>query len=403
MKTQLIPPIDLIVIDAVLECNFRCSYCYADDQMQQHKARPLLTIKHLHNLFLQIAELKRYGYVSRLAFVWPGGEPLLAGIDFFRNVVSLQKKIFPHENIYNQINTNASLLSYKWVSFLNNEKFDVIIGLDGPQIFNSNRRTKMGIAAYDEIIRGIKLLKSSGTPLKYISVITEKSYKSANYLYDFALTLHPETVDYIPCFDATNIPDIANDHYAQFMISMFNLWYDDDSLGRPKRITTLSSILEAITHGDTSCCTLCRNCGGRIYMNASGTLRYCCNGYFKSEFTYLGHIDSINLINQHTNTDSQLSRIRQHVLKLQEACSACPAFCICGGGCTTQRPATSGNPVGMTHYCNARYSIIKHILHNLKERGVVPFFQNLYDIEEFPESPPEIKSPFFEIKGITKQ
>jgi len=342
--------------------------------MQIHRNHPFLSVAQVRKLFGQLAELKDSGNVKRLHFVWPGGEPLLAGMEFFQKVVALQREFFPGEKVYNQINSNASLLNCEWINFFKDHDFDLIVGLDGPRDVNFNRRTKTGTEAHQEIMRGVAMIQASGLPLKYISVITTQVCDRAEYLYDFALKLHPATVDYIPCFDAANIASVENASYASFMTSIFDLWYNDDSHGRPKRITTLSSIIEAIAQGETSCCTFLRNCGGRLYMNASGTVRYCCNGYFDNKFTYLGNIETMSILDQFENKGSTLRRIRERVLELQERCSPCPLFCICGGGCMTQRPAKADNPIGLTHYCRARYSIIRHVLQKLREEGTTPFF-----------------------------
>src|SRR5450759_1207884 len=78
-----------------------------------------------------------------ITFSWHGGEPLLAGIGFFKKVLKFQEKNKPAgSTIVNGIQTNGTLLDERWCHFLAEKKFIVGISIDGPGEFhNQNRRT----------------------------------------------------------------------------------------------------------------------------------------------------------------------------------------------------------------------------------------------------------------------
>jgi len=58
------------------------------------------------------------------SFTWSGGEPLLAGIDFFKKVVKYQKKYGQSGQVVaNSIPTNGTLLNPKFIEFLSNTIF----------------------------------------------------------------------------------------------------------------------------------------------------------------------------------------------------------------------------------------------------------------------------------------
>ncbi|MCV5902036.1 anaerobic sulfatase maturase, partial [Escherichia coli] len=52
---------------------------------------------------------------EEIVFSWQGGEPTLLGLDYFRNVVALQKKHQPKGvRIENDLQTNGILLNDEW-------------------------------------------------------------------------------------------------------------------------------------------------------------------------------------------------------------------------------------------------------------------------------------------------
>ncbi len=59
-------------------------------------------------------------------FTWQGGEPTLAGLDFYRRVIELQKKhARPDITIANSIQTNGVLLDEQWCQFLAEHQWPV--------------------------------------------------------------------------------------------------------------------------------------------------------------------------------------------------------------------------------------------------------------------------------------
>ena len=74
-------------------------------------------------------------------FIWHGGEPLLAGIDFFRKAVAAQEYLKnPDQKIKNYLQTNGTLLTKKVPAFLEEFNFTVGVSLDGPEELHDAQR-----------------------------------------------------------------------------------------------------------------------------------------------------------------------------------------------------------------------------------------------------------------------
>ena len=126
-------------------CNLNCSYCYYLDKQMLYKEPETLKMSDelLERYIIQHIDATSE---SNVLFSWHGGEPSLAGIDFFRKVIELQKKHQQSEkNILNGIQTNATLLNDEWCRFLANEHFHVGVSIDGPEnLHNKYRKSKSG-------------------------------------------------------------------------------------------------------------------------------------------------------------------------------------------------------------------------------------------------------------------
>ena len=123
-------PISVMIKPASSGCNLRCQYCfYADEAaMRTIPNYGVMTDQVLENaisLFLQSAK-------GSCSFAFQGGEPTLAGLDFFKKVVELQKKYArPGLTVTNALQTNGVLLDQEWCEFLAKNHFLVGLSLDG--------------------------------------------------------------------------------------------------------------------------------------------------------------------------------------------------------------------------------------------------------------------------------
>src|SRR3989339_960440 len=164
-------------------CNLRCVYCYYKGI---HRKKPIrmndITLKSIIQKLLALS-----GEEKEVHFYWHGGEPLLAGIDFYQKIILLENELNVYgKKICNHIQTNATLLTDNWVDFLVGNDFNVGISLDGPkEIQDVNRPTISGGGSFDSVMKGLKLFQEREKFPSIISVVTNESLGNANKIFDF--------------------------------------------------------------------------------------------------------------------------------------------------------------------------------------------------------------------------
>ena len=84
------PPVNVLIKPASSACNMRCAYCFYRDvaDNREHAFEGMLSLERMEQVIAAAVEYAE-GICS---FAFQGGEPTLAGLDFFRQVVAMQEK-----------------------------------------------------------------------------------------------------------------------------------------------------------------------------------------------------------------------------------------------------------------------------------------------------------------------
>src|SRR3972149_8090075 len=137
-------------------CNLRCDYCYLGKDI--HDKKRIMDDLVLKKFIKETSEL--YGTVK---LYWEGGEPLLAGVNFYQKVVKLQKRYCKHPSQFeNQFQTNGTLITQKWIDFSKKNNFKISISFDGyPEMNNLHRKNIAGISSTAAVIHSLKLLNKA--------------------------------------------------------------------------------------------------------------------------------------------------------------------------------------------------------------------------------------------------
>lgn len=337
-------------------CNLRCNYCfYCDEAASREKnAESVMEISTAENLIKKMFDF--CGENSVLSFMFQGGEPLLAGVDFFRNFIDIaEKNRTAGSMIRYSLQTNGTLIDDEYCKLFKENNFLIGVSVDGNKELHDKNRCN----SFDEAMKGIELLKKHEVDFNILSVITAKT--DASMLFDFYIRNGFRNVQPIYCLDSLDGKkgdySISAKQLARFKKRLFNLWFAEISKGNHFYVRDFDNLLSLLTKGVAEQCGASGRCNAQLVVEADGTC-YPCDFYCLDEFE-CANINNTD-INGILNSDG-LRKFFEHDEMKNPLCSSCPVKTICGGGCKRYRSLYNQ----LSGYC-PQMDFILHALEKLK-------------------------------------
>ncbi|AHK21859.1 radical SAM protein [Yersinia similis] len=356
------------------QCNLKCDYCFylSKENIFQHKG--WMTEETLETF------IERYISVSGhdVYFTWQGGEPTMAGLDFFGKAIQYQNRYKGTKKIHNALQTNGILLDDAWCLFLRENHFLVGVSIDGPkELHDRYRVTRSGKGSFDKVMAGIEQLKKYQVEFNTLTVINRINVKYPLEVYRTLKSIGAKHIQFIELLETTepNI-DFSNQKstfelieftvpavdYGHFMAEVFKEWVRHD-VGTLFIRQFESFVSRFIGNGHTSC-VFQKSCKNNFVMESNGDI-YECDHFVYPEYK-IGNI-------YHDKLDSLASdKLSAQKEVLSESCRKCMYKTICYGGCPKHRIDQDSD--GMKSYFCAGYKILFSIM--------VPYMNALAELEK---------------------
>lgn len=313
-------------------CNLNCSYCFYCDEAEQRSKdnAAFMNIDTAKNLIKKMFDF--CGENSTLTFMFQGGEPLLAGVDFFKKFIETAESFRTNgSRILYSLQTNGTLITDEFCDLFKKNDFLIGVSIDGnKELHNKNRSD-----SFDNAMKGIELLKKHGVNFNILSVITAQT--DASMLFDFYIRNDFRDVQPIYCLDPLNGEkenySISAKQLARFKKRLFNLWFAEVSKGNHFYVRDFDNLLSLLTKGYAEQCGAIGRCNAQLVVEADGTC-YPCDFYCLDEFECLNINEAdINDILQCEG----LKKFFEYDEKKNTLCNTCPVKALCGGGCKRYR------------------------------------------------------------------
>jgi uncharacterized protein len=356
-----------VLISVTNDCNNACDYCYLGCNQENVKKRITLeTVREVIKGYC--AYLRDFPKDERfLTIIWHGGEPLLVGIEFYRQILEIQKEYKEKYSVRfaNGIETNGTLITEEWADFLKENDFFIGVSLDGSKsVHDIHRKGKNDKSSFYKSLKGINLLENKRIPFSILSVVTNKNYKFYKETLDFFLSFkNLRYADFLPGYDPEgNTEHLSPKNYGKFLESLFDYWLVKGGSTRLKIRYFEDLILKIsskITKNTPIGCEIMGRCGEIQYITEEGDLYPC---------VALPQKEDLRLGNFHEQSFDKMMHSRNYLNfqekfnDIHEDCRVCALFPICKGGCAARRFYQPNKKLdGKDYYCSARKKIISKI------------------------------------------
>ncbi|MBO5223656.1 MAG: radical SAM protein [Clostridia bacterium] len=338
-----------LIIKVTNGCNLRCKYCYNAGADFKHETIAPEKIEKLISLFDEHDEI---------GIIFHGGEPLLAGREFYEKVLEIEKRLTVASGVkfVNSVQTNATLLDEKWLNFFKKHHIAVGISFDG--LYNDEYRGKT-----EDTLKAIELLRKNKMHFGCIAVVADKNYdirKNYDYLKQFGMP-----VDFSYVFIEGNAKDIdvlPVQSYVEQMVELFDVWMKDKEGTSVRNFTyMMNKILKCGGEycGNGSCI------GNFFCMDKTGSI-YGCSREAAHKYCF-GNVDDAKTKSDIFNSQGFKEYIGGAIVRRKSCADKCEFFDYCKGGCTDEAIShgdiTKQNP----QYCYFFKTMYKHVKSRIDE------------------------------------
>ena len=367
------PAASILIKPASANCNMDCKYCFYKC-LSSHREEYSKGFMKEETLETLVREAIAYADGS-LTFAFQGGEPTLAGLDFFQKAVELQQKYNNKKlQIENTIQTNGLLIDEKWARFLGEHRFLVGLSLDGPKKMHDRyRKDAGGQDTFARIMHSVQLLEQYQVDYNVVTVVTNDTAKQASFLYKFWKRNHYPFVQFIPCMDEIKRQDgtqersiyaVESEQYGKFLCELFDLWYADFAAGETMDIRMFSNLAQMAAGYPAEECGMNGCCNCYFVVEGDGSV-YPCDFYCMDAWK----LGTVNDGFVQMKTSEKAKAFVEASRPVCAACQECPYFSLCRGGCRRWRePFVDGKP-GLNQLCSAYRMFFAHTAERMERLG----------------------------------
>lgn len=355
--------VNFLIKPASSLCNMRCRYCFYEDEAA-NRTQASMGIMTRETADLLIGEaLDAVDFNGRLSFAFQGGEPTVAGLDFFRHFVEeVTRRNTRHIPVNYSIQTNGLALDEEWAEFLAKNCFLVGISMDGDKALHDEFRIDAsGKGTWTRVRQNVTMLQRAGVDLNLLCVVTKRCAKSAVRVYHALQKTGVNFLQFIPCLDPLEMPrgsmpySLLPEDYGTFLCALFDEWYRDWSSGHYTSVRLFDDYVHLAMGLPAGTCATSGSCGAYFVVEADGSV-YPCDFYVLDEWK-LGHLGDQPL--PALAQSDRAVQFLQDGLNHPTACASCQWRQLCFGGCKRD---WCDDPAGgkRNYYCSSFQRFFAH-------------------------------------------
>jgi len=352
------PAISMLIKPASSLCNLRCKYCFYHDEAAKRitGSYGIMDTATLENIVRRVFDAA----TGEVTFAFQGGEPTLAGIDYYRTLFTLCERYNTKKiKVSYAIQTNGILTAAdeRWAEMFAEHDFLVGISVDGIRdIHDTNRIDANGNGTYKTVLQAISALRKHNVRFNILTVINAVTAQNITKIYKFYRSQNWRYMQFIECLDPIGQPPFGNSYsltperYLRYMKTLFDLWYSDMINGEYISIRQFDNWLNVFAGYQPESCGMLGMCTVQYVTEADGSV-YPCDFYVLDAYK-LGNINDTGF-RELFESDKAQDFIKGSCVH-SDKCRKCKWYRICRTGCKRYKNADE------YIYCDVLYEFFEY-------------------------------------------
>ncbi|HHY00913.1 MAG TPA: TIGR04083 family peptide-modifying radical SAM enzyme [Methanothermobacter sp.] len=342
-----------VMLVPTLGCPSNCEYCWSSEE-----SSPIMDV----DIIREVVEWLKNFRNEPVTFTFHGGEPLLAGYEFFKESLPLLTKGLVHLKPAFAIQTNLWNLTPGLAELFKEYEIPIGSSLDGPEELNDLQR---GEGYYQKTMRGYEIAKDHDLQVSFISTFTSYSIQYKEDIFNFFLEnglnlkLHPA----LPSLRGAN-PEkwaLSPEEYGELLIYLLDQYLENMDRIELKNIDHLA---KCVFTRRGVVCTFVDCMGDTFAVGPDGNIYPCYRFVGMPEYV-MGNVKDHPSMEDLAQSDSWklLHGFKDYV---DSECKRCNYIKFCRGGCpynalTINEKTGKAEINGVDPHCAAYKMIFKEI------------------------------------------
>lgn len=334
--------LNLLIKPASSSCNLRCRYCFYYDVADNREVKNygIMNDDTLENMVKKVFDDVEYS----ANFAFQGGEPTMAGIEFFEKFHKFVEKYNTKKIIVNfSLQTNGTLLNKKWLELFKKHNYLIGLSLDGnKEMHDTFRIDAKGEGTFSRVLKAAKMMKKVEVEFNILCVVNKLIAQNGKLVYNFFKNNGFRYYQFIPCLDSLSCSEekdytLTAEDYGKFLDETFNLWYEDIMSDKRISVRHFDNYTKILLGEEPEACDMVGHCNMNAVLESDGSM-YPCDFYVLDEFK-VGNINESSF-EELFKSEAEMRFLRTS-LAVDEKCKVCRYFKICRGGCRRHKELTA--------------------------------------------------------------
>ncbi|OPY21942.1 MAG: pyrroloquinoline quinone biosynthesis protein PqqE [Methanomethylovorans sp. PtaU1.Bin093] len=359
-----------VMLIPTLGCPGNCSYCWSSEERS-----PIMSIETIKEVVEWLKDFRE----DSVTFTFHGGEPLLAGADFYREALPMLAEGVKPKKVAFAIQTNLWKMTDEIAEIF--AEYDIPIGssLDGPKELNDFQR---GEGYFEKTMRGYRIAQKHGLSVRFITTFTSYSEKYREEIFNFylengwILKFHPA----LPSLRGDEPEKWALDpeEYGKLLIYLLDKYLENmDRI----EVMNIDHLCKGVFSGKGAVCTFVDCMGDVLAVGPDGGIYPCYRFVGMPEYV-MGNVYDRPGIEELAQSDAWklMFNYKEYV---DQHCKDCAHIKYCRGGCPYNAITPTGGEIkGVDPHCVSYKMIFDEITERVNNEMFggpsmeMGFFQN---------------------------